>query len=230
MKILKSFGVFALAVSLLVPTGCNFTNTGKGAAIGGGAGAALGAALGAAFNGGKGAAIGAAIGAGIGAGAGTLIGNKMDKQKKELAAIEGAKVESVTDDNGLPGVKVTFDNGILFKTGKADLSATAKTSLNEFAASLINTPDTNVQIYGFTDNTGSYSANEKVANNRSNNVRAYLENRGVASSRLAAVGVPMDGYVADNSTEAGRAQNRRVEIYITANEDMVKQANNGTLK
>ena len=154
----------------------------------------------------------------------------MDKQKAELAQIEGAQVESVTDDNGLPAVKVTFSNGILFKTGKADLSAGAKQSLSEFAASLRNTPDTNVQIYGYTDNTGSYAANEKVANNRSNNVKNYLVNSGVDSSRLAATGVPMDGYVADNSTEAGRAQNRRVEIYISANEDMVKQANAGTLK
>jgi len=218
MKILKSLGILALAASLLVPTGCNFTNTGKGAAIGGGAGAALGAALGAAFNGGKGAAIGAAIGAVAGAGAGTLIGNKMDKQKKELAAIEGAQVESVTDDNGLPGVKVTFAEGILFKTGKADLSASSQKALSEFATSLQNTPDTNVQIY------------ERVANNRSNNVKSFLLNKGVAASRLAAVGVPMDGYLNDNATAADRAKNRRVEIYITANEEMVKQANEGTLK
>ena len=230
MKILKSLGILALAASLLVPTGCNFTNTGKGAAIGGGAGAALGAALGAAFNGGKGAAIGAAIGAVAGAGAGTLIGNKMDKQKKELAAIEGAQVESVTDDNGLPGVKVTFAEGILFKTGKADLSASSQKALSEFATSLQNTPDTNVQIYGYTDNTGSYAANERVANNRSNNVKSFLLNKGVAASRLAAVGVPMDGYLNDNATAADRAKNRRVEIYITANEEMVKQANEGTLK
>ena len=230
MKILKSLGVLALAACLVVPTGCDWTNIGKGTAIGGGAGAALGAALGAAFGGGKGAAIGAAIGTAAGAGAGALIGKKMDKQKAELAQIEGAQVESVTDDNGLPAVKVTFSNGILFKTGKADLSAGAKQSLSEFAASLRNTPDTNVQIYGYTDNTGSYAANEKVANNRSNNVKNYLVNSGVDSSRLAATGVPMDGYVADNSTEADRAQNRRVEIYISANEDMVKQANAGTLK
>lgn len=206
---------------------CNsMTNTGKGALIGGGGGGAVGAGLGAIIGGGKGAGIGAAIGAAVGAGAGALIGNKMDKQKKQLEQTLGnsATVESVQDANGLQAIKVVFDSAILFGFNKTDLSASAKNDLSQFASSLIQNPETDVTIYGYTDNVGSYQANEKVATGRANAVKTYLINSGVAANRLTAVGKPMQDYVASNDTEAGRAQNRRVEIYITANEQMIKQA------
>ena len=232
MKFLKATCVVLLSASLLLSTGCaSMTNTGKGALIGGGGGAALGAGIGALIGKGKGAAIGAGIGAAVGAGAGALIGNKMDKQQKELEEqLANATVEEVTDVNGYQGIKVTFEGGILFPTNGTTLSSSAKTNLANFAASLLSNPDTDVQIYGFTDNTGSMQANEKVSNGRAESVRTYLQNSGVASSRLTSKGLPMDYYIADNSTAEGRAQNRRVEIYITANEDMVKKANDGTLK
>lgn len=232
MKFLKATCVVLLSASLLLSTGCaSMTNTGKGALIGGGGGAALGAGIGALIGKGKGAAIGAGIGAAVGAGAGALIGNKMDKQQKELEEqLANATVEEVTDVNGYQGIKVTFEGGILFPTNGTTLSSSAKTNLANFAASLLSNPDTDVQIYGFTDNTGSMKANEKVSNGRAESVRAYLQSNGVASSRLTAKGLPMDYYIADNSTAEGRAQNRRVEIYITANEQMVQKANDGTLK
>lgn len=95
-----------MSVALLLgATGCNMNNTGKGAAIGAGGGAAVGAGLGAIFGGGKGAAIGAAIGTAVGAGTGAIIGRKMDKQKEQLAQIEGAQVETVTDQNNLQAIK-----------------------------------------------------------------------------------------------------------------------------
>lgn len=232
MNLLKVMSVLLLSASLLFGSACSsMTNTGKGALIGGGGGAALGAGIGALIGKGKGAAIGAGIGAAVGAGAGALIGKKMDKQQAELEAqLANAKVEEVTDVNGYQGIKVTFEGGILFPTNGTTLSSTAKDNLSNFAASLQSNPDTDVQIYGFTDNTGSMAANEKVSNGRAESVRAYLLNSGVAASRLTAKGLPMDYYVADNSTAEGRAQNRRVEIYITANETMVEKANSGTLK
>ena len=231
MKILKITGTALLAACLLLTSGCaSMTNTGKGALIGGGGGAAVGAGIGALIGGGKGAAIGSAIGAGVGAGAGALIGNKMDKQQKELEAIEGAKVEETVDQNGLQAIKMTFDNGILFATGKSVLSASAKNSLSKFAASLLNNPDTNVQIFGYTDNTGSMAANERVSNERADAVRTYLVNSGITGARITAEGRPMVDYVASNDTEAGRAQNRGVEVYISANAEMIKKAEAGTLK
>lgn len=233
MKLLKTISIGILAAGLLIgECGCSsMTNTGKGALIGGGGGAALGAGLGALIGGGKGAGIGSAIGAAVGAGAGTLIGNKMDKQKKQLEEQLGnqAKVETTTDQNGLKAIKVTFEGGILFPTGKYTLNPQAKADLTRFAASLRDNPDTNVQIYGFTDNTGSFAVNQKLAGERADAVLSYLANSGVAPTRLSAEGIPMADYVADNSTPEGRAQNRRVEIYISASKAMIEKAEAGNL-
>ena len=226
--------ILSLTLSVFMVLGlssCGSLNkTSNGALIGAGGGAALGAGIGALIGGGKGAAIGAAVGTVAGGTAGTLIGKKMDKQAKELAQIQGAQVDTVTDQNNLTAIKVTFDNGILFKTGKSTLSANAKNSLSEFATSLQNNPQTNVQIYGYTDNTGSRAVNERLSNERASVVKNYLTNSGVAANRMASHGFAWDNPVASNDTEAGRAQNRRVEIYISANEQMIKDANAGTLK
>lgn len=233
MKIVKMTTAVLLAGCMLLGASCSsMNNTGKGALIGGGGGGALGAGVGALIGGGKGAAIGAAVGAAVGTGAGALIGNKMDKQQKELEQqlADKAKVEQVTDQNGLQAIKVTFNGGILFPTNGTTLSSSAKNELTRFASSLISNPDTNVQIYGFTDNTGSYSVNERVATGRADAVRTYLINSGVSVNRLSATALPMQDYVASNETAEGRAQNRRVEIYITANQTMIQKAQNGTLQ
>ena len=233
MKLLKVIGVPMLAVCVLGMTGCSsMTNTGKGALIGGGAGTGVGAGLGALIGGGKGAAIGAAIGAAVGTGAGVLIGKKMDKQQAELEAelAKQAQIEKTTDANGLQAIKVTFNSGILFPTNGTTLNANAKADLSKFASSLINNPNTNVQIYGYTDDTGSLAVNERVSTGRADAVRNYLLNSGVQANRLSAQGLPMQDYVASNSTPEGRAQSRRVEIYITANQQMIDAANAGTLK
>ena len=216
MKLFKIACLALIAGTMTVgQTSCSsFTKTGKGALIGGGGGAALGAGLGALIGGGKGAGIGSAIGAAVGAGAGALIGNRMDKQQRELEEELGkqATVEKTTDQNGLQAIKVTFEGGILFPTGKYTLS-----------------PDTNVQIYGFTDNTGSFAVNQRLSGERADAVMSFLANSGVSPTRLSAQGIPMADYVASNETAAGRAQNRRVEIYITADANMIRQAQEGTL-
>lgn len=201
------------------------SNTAKGGLIGGGAGAALGAGIGKVLGKGtKSTVIGAAVGAAVGTTAGVLIGKKMDKQKAELAALEGAKVETVTDANNLQAIKVTFSEGILFQTGKSDLNAGSKKALTEFANSLKNNPNTDVTIYGHTDNTGSAAVNEKLSTARAEAVKSYLAGNGIASNRMTTEGKSYNEPVADNSTAAGRAQNRRVEVYITANETMIKEA------
>jgi len=228
MKIFRNITAAFLAAAMLFgATGCSSMNkTGKGALIGTGGGAAAGAGIGALIGGGKGAGIGAAIGAAVGAGAGALIGKKMDKQQKELEAQlnEQAKVEQVTDANGLQAIKVTFDGGILFETGKYNLNPQAQADLTKFAVNLINNPDTDVSIIGYTDNTGSYTVNEKLSGQRANSVRTYLLNCGVPATRLTAKGIPMADYVASNDTPEGRALNRRVEITIYANQKMIQDA------
>lgn len=217
---------------LIILAGCqSMSNTAKGGIIGGASGAAIGAGIGAlAGKDGKSTAIGAAIGGAVGTTAGVLIGKKMDKQKAELERIEGAKVESVKDANDLDAIRVTFDSGILFATGKSNLSEASKTALTNFANSLKNTPETDVTIYGHTDNTGSRDINVKVSQERAQSVANFLMQKGITESRLTTKGMAFDQPVADNSTAAGRTQNRRVEVYISANENMIKEAEAGTLK
>ena len=227
----KTLCILLSAMMMLGISGCgSLNNAAKGGLIGGGGGAAIGAGIGALIGKGKGAAIGGAIGAVAGGVAGTLIGKKMDKQREELARISGAQVDTCTDVNGFEAIRVTFDSGILFGFNSSKLSEDAKASLSKFATSLINNPQTDVQIYGHTDNVGTRAANDKVSTARANEVKSYLVNSGVPGGRLSSQGLAYDYPVASNDTEAGRAQNRRVEIYITANEDMIKAAQDGTLK
>lgn len=231
MKLFRISVLSVLTAGMLF-TGCSsMNNTGKGALVGGGGGGVLGAAIGGIIGGGKGAAIGAAIGGTVGAGAGALIGRRMDKQAQQLQKdlADKAKVEQVTDSNGLAAIKVTFESGILFPTNGTTLSPVAQQELSQFAQSLINNPNTDVKIYGFTDNTGTMAVNERVASGRASSVLAYLADSGVSPTRLSAQGIPMADYVASNDTSAGRAQNRRVEIYITADKKMIQQAEAGTL-
>lgn len=229
---IKKYYVFlSVVLSLAVMfSGCSsMKNSTKGGLIGGGAGAAVGAGVGAILGDKKGAAIGAAVGTAVGASAGVLIGKKMDKQKAELEKIEGAKVESVTDSNNLQAIKVTFDSGILFAVGKADLNAESKTALINFATSLKNTPETDVAIYGHTDNAGSREFNEKLSVQRAQSVIDFLVKNGISSKRISGTGLAFDQPVADNATAEGRKQNRRVEVFITANEKMIEKAEDGTL-
>ena len=228
MKSLKSIAVALCAA--LVLAGCNMSNTGKGALIGAGGGAGLGAIVGAIAGN---TAVGAVIGGAVGAGAGALIGKKMDKAKKEAEAVQNAQVEAVTDANGLEAVKVTFDSGILFATGKADLSTTAKTSLFQFANVLKSNADCDVAVQGYTDNAGwkgstaaqSQQKNLELSQQRAQSVTNYLLSQGVSPTQIrSTMGFGESNPVADNSTAAGKAQNRRVEVYMYASQKMIQEA------
>ena len=216
MKKIKFFSIglcFALVLA-----GCN--NTQKGAAIGAGGGAVLGAIVGKLAGN---TAVGAAVGAAVGTGAGAIIGKKMDKAKAE--AVQNAKVESVTDANGLAAVKVTFDSGILFATNKADLNIDAKNSLAKFATVLNNNADCDIAIIGHTDNTGSDAINQPLSVKRATSVSDYLKSCGVKTAQIKSVeGQGSGNPVADNSTAEGRKQNRRVEVYMYASQEMIKAA------
>ena len=239
---MKKTKIMSLALCFaLILSGCaSMNNTTKGGLLGGGGGAALGAVVGGIIGKGKGAAIGAGIGAAVGAGAGVLIGKKMDKAAAEAAAIEGAQVEQVTDQNGLQAVKVTFDSGILFGTGAATLSSDAKVSLSKFANNVLKqNADMDVDIYGYTDNQGwknstaeqSRQKNLNLSQERAQSVSTYLMSCGVTTAQIKGVqGLGEENPVADNSTAAGRQENRRVEVYLYASPEMIQQAEAGTLK
>lgn len=239
---MKKTNCMAILLSgCLVVSSCGtMNNTTKGGLIGGGSGAALGAIIGGIAGHGKGAAIGAAVGAAVGTGAGVLIGKKMDKAAEQAAQIEGAQVEQVTDANGLQAVKVTFDSGILYNTGSAELSSSAKASLSKFANNVLKqNVDMDVDIYGYTDNQGwrnstaeqSQQKNLNLSQERAQSVSSYLMQCGAASSQIKTVlGKGEADPVADNATEAGRKENRRVEVYMYASQTMIQQAEAGTLQ
>lgn len=235
MKVLKISAIVLSAA--LVLSGCNMSNTAKGGIIGGGSGAVLGGLIGKAAGN---AGVGAVIGAAVGTGAGVLIGNRMDKVKKQAETVENAKVEEVKDNNGLSAVKCTFDSGILFNTGKSELSSAAKSSLNDFAQNVLNkNTDVDVAIQGYTDNQGwknstaeqSASKNLDLSRQRAQAVEAYLKSCGVSGKQIKKTeGFGEQNPVQDNSTAAGRQQNRRVEIYMYASQQMIKSAQEGTLQ
>jgi len=199
------------------------SNTAKGTMIGAGGGAAVGAVIGAIAGN---TAVGAVIGGAVGAGTGAIIGKKMDKAKKEAEAVKSAQVETITDANGLEAIKVTFDSGILFATNKADLNAASKASLTQFAEVLKENKDMDIAIFGHTDNTGTDAVNNPLSKNRAQSVSKFLKSQGVSSSQIKTIdGQGSKNPVADNSTAEGRKQNRRVEVYMYASEQMIKDAN-----
>ena len=226
IKMLNKKSIAALALSAaLVLTGCGLSNTAKGTGIGAGAGALIGAGVGRVLGN---TAIGAAIGGVVGGTAGALIGKKMDKQKKELEEqVKNAKIESVNDGQA---IRVTFDSGILFATNSSTLTTPSQTSLRNFAANLKVNDQTDLLIIGHTDNTGSDRINDPLSLNRASSVRTFLAGQGVSSDRMRVEGKGSREPVADNSTAAGRKENRRVEVYILPNKAMVEAAQNGTLK
>lgn len=225
---MKKFKIFALIMGLcVVLASCNSWNnmskTGQGAIIGAGGGAALGSVIGAiAGNTGIGAAIGTAVGAGTGA----VIGNRMDKVKKQAQAqLQNAEVETVKDNNGLDAVKVTFSSGILFATNKYDLTLASKSELNNLVNIMKQNPDVSIDVQGYTDSTGNDAINNPLSVNRAQSVANYLTANGVAYSQMKNVnGYGSSNPVADNSTEAGRQKNRRVEIYLYASQEMINNA------
>ena len=226
MRKINLFTSLMLCIAIVF-SGCNASNTVKGTAVGAGGGAAVGAGLGALLNGGKGAGWGAGIGAVVGGAAGALIGNKMDKQKKELEQIQNAQVETVNDGQA---IKVTFDSGILFATNSSTLNQASITALTQFSNSLKANPDTDVEIFGHTDSTGSDKINIPLSQERAGSVQNFLMGQGILSSRMTSQGLGSSQPVADNGTVSGRTLNRRVEIYILPNAKMIQDAENGTLK
>ena len=223
--------ITALMCAAIILSGCgNVSNTAKGTAFGSAAGVAVGSIVGAlAGKDGKSTAIGAAIGTAVGAGVGAIIGNKMDKKAAEMAALEGAQVEIVKDANDLDAIKVTFDSGILFATNKSTLNDASKKALADFVKNMSDMKDTDVTIYGHTDNTGKAEFNEKLSLDRAQSVANYLKGLGMENN-MVVEGKSWTMPVASNDTAEGRQQNRRVEVYISANQNMIEAAENGTLK
>jgi outer membrane protein OmpA-like peptidoglycan-associated protein len=193
------------------------SNTQKGAVGGAAAGGAIGGVIG--HQSGN-TAVGAIIGAAVGGAAGAYIGNYMDKQAAEMEKdLEGAKIERIGE-----GIKITFDSGLLFDVDKATLKQASRDNLTHLAVILNKYPDTNILLEGHTDATGSDEHNLALSLNRSRAVENYLAGQQVMETRFTIMGYGEDQPVASNETSEGRAQNRRVEVAIYANDKLKKTA------
>lgn len=183
--------------------------TGTGAAIG----ALAGAVVGGATHGGRGAATGAVLGGALGAGGGYLWSRHMQEQKTAMEqATQGTGVKvSQTADNQL---KLDIPSDISFDSGSYVIKPNLRPILDRFATTLNQNPVTTVRIIGHTDNTGSDAVNGPLSVNRASAARDYLVERGVAMNRISIDGRGAREPVADNGTAAGRAHNRRVEIFV----------------
>jgi outer membrane protein OmpA-like peptidoglycan-associated protein len=208
-----------LAVALVFPACSSLNKTQKGAIIGAAAGAGAGAVVGGKLGS---TAKGAIIGAAVGGVAGAAIGAQMDKQAKELAMdVEGARVERVGE-----GIAVTFESGLLFDFDSDVIRGAARDNLVNLANSLKKYPKTDLMIVGHTDSMGADAYNQALSERRARAAKAFLISQGVASDRVQVAGRGEAEPIAENETDAGRSQNRRVEVAIYASEEMRKSAGN----
>jgi outer membrane protein OmpA-like peptidoglycan-associated protein len=217
---MKTIRQFALILSLmgLIASGCKSMNkTQKGAVIGAAGGGVAGGVIGKVLGN---TAAGVIVGATVGGVVGSVIGRKMDKQAEEMKKVLGdAEVKRVGE-----GIVIEFKDKVLFAYDKADLSNQARTNLDKLANVLKQYPDTNIEILGHTDSNGSDSYNQDLSERRANAAATYLRSQGVVNSRVSTRGMGESDPKVTNDTESGRAENRRVEFVITANQKMIDEA------
>ena len=223
MTINRKIAVFGLSVatSAMLLGSCStiqsMSNTQKGAATGVVAGGALGAIIGKKAGN---TAVGVLAGAALGGVAGGLIGKKMDKQAAEIErTVPGAEVIKADE-----GIIVKIDSGILFDFDKTDLKPDAQANIDKLVENLNENPDTDILVIGHTDNKGTDQYNQGLSERRARAVKSYAVSQGLAGRRVKTKGKSFHEPIAENDTEAGRAQNRRVEIVIVANNKMQKEA------
>jgi len=217
MKTLRMSLLVVLSAAFIFAGCSSWNKTQKGAVVGTAAGGAAGAVIGRASGN---TALGAIIGAAVGGASGAVIGRQMDKQAEEIEkTVPDAKVERVGE-----GIVVEFNSSVLFGFDKSNLSADAKANLDKLVVVLDSYADTNIEIQGHTDSKGSEAYNQDLSLDRTRKVSYYLTDKGINSGRLTIKGFGETLPKYENDTDNGRAQNRRVEFLITANEKMKADA------
>ncbi len=185
------------------------TNAGGGGALGAAVGGLVGAVTAEEGNRGRNALRGALAGGVVGAG----VGAYMDYQERELrSALQGTGVEIERQGDDL---RLVMPSEITFDFDSAAIKPSFYGILTNVSDVMINYPETVVQIAGHTDSVGSAAYNQGLSVERAGAVRNFLAGQGVSPARMSAVGFGENYPIASNSTESGRAQNRRVEIVLT---------------
>ena len=209
------------ATAALTLTGCvtdpqTGQQTVSKAGIGVGAGAVTGAVLGAilgAVLGGRHSRAETIIGAGLGAVAGGAVGGYMDRQERELRArTAGSGIDVVRKGDN---IDLRLPSGITFDFNSAAVKPQFRASLDQVAQTLASYQSTYVDVTGHTDAIGTDAVNQRLSEQRAIAVADYLSYQGVNRARIATRGFGKTQPIASNADEAGRAQNRRVEIHIS---------------
>ena len=213
---IRSATIASLTVVALLGCQTQGTVMEKKAARGALLGTLAGAAAGAAIGGHDHRAGGALIGAAAGALAGGAIGAYLDRQAEELDAIPGAEVQKRDDS-----ILVNFQSALLFDFGSSTLQPGAYDRMRTLARTLNNYPKSDVIIKGHTDSVGAEDYNQTLSEKRADRVRTFLVSEGVTPTRITAIGYWESMPVSTNSTDSGRAQNRRVEIEIRPYEEVL---------
>lgn len=210
MNTLKSttrLAILGVSGTAMFISGCaNMSDTQRHSAIGAGVGALVGAAVGNSRE-------TTAIGAGLGALGGYIWSNQMAQKKaamEQATAGTGVAVTQTADNQ----LKLEVPSDISFDTGRANIKPNLQPILDQFAQGLSGQPNTEVRIIGHTDSTGSDAINNPLSVNRAASARDYLMTRGVDSRRIQIDGRGSREPIADNTTEVGRARNRRIEIFL----------------
>ena len=217
MKTVRHLSLVLFAIGIL-SSGCKTMNRSqKGAVIGAAGGGVIGGVIGRSLGN---TAMGAIVGAAVGGATGAIIGKKMDNQAEEMKKVLGdAEVK-----RGGEGIVIEFKDKVLFGFDRSDLSAQARTNLDKLTNVLQKYPDTNIEILGHTDDKGSDDYNLGLSQRRATSVASYIKAKGISSERVTTKGMGEADPKVSNDTEANRAENRRVEFVITANQKMVEDA------
>lgn len=232
MKQLTGKAFVVVAGIAMLCAGCETTkkanNKQKGAAVGAASGAVIGGVIGNNVGNKKNTALGAILGAVVGGAAGAVIGNSMDREAEAIQnEIPGAEVTRVGE-----GINVTFNEknpdgskaGVYFATNMSNINSNSKLALDKLVKVFNEYPETNILIEGHTDDVGTDAYNESLSEKRAAAVGNYLKSAGIASSRVTIKWYGEAQPKVDNSSDANRAENRRVEFAITANDKMKQEA------
>lgn len=206
-----------LLISALIISGCSkWNNTAKGAVIGTGGGAAVGAVIGKTLGN---TAAGAIAGAAVGGTVGTIIGRNMDKKAREMQEeMDGVTIQRVEE-----GIAVSFDSGILFGYDSSTLRPESRENLEKLSEIIAKDDDTILMIVGHTDSSGDEDYNMRLSDRRARSAADYMFSQGLSESRIQIEGRGETEPIADNSTENGQQENRRVEVAIYASPEYVER-------
>lgn len=204
-----------LLISALILSGCSsWSNAAKGAVYGTGGGAAAGAVIGKTLGN---TAAGAIAGAAVGGTVGTIIGRNMDKKAQEMQEeMDGVTIQRVEE-----GIAVSFDSGILFGFDSSSLRPESRENLEKLSEIIAEDDETILMIVGHTDSSGDEDYNMDLSERRARSAAEYMISQGLSESRIQIEGRGETEPIADNSTESGQQDNRRVEVAIYASPEYI---------